>query len=105
MRNNAFLPIGLVFALVMAVLVVGFKISATPAWSASDPIQQNINRTLKGNRSPLVPARTSNTVNWPREINDPNEPVTVSELIEGCEPVVSSIGAPPLALVAGSCQT
>ena len=98
MRNH-FIAASLGLALVVAVLAVGLKIAATPAWSANDPALQSINRTLKGDRSPLLPARTGD-----RSVPSfPGDTVTVPELLDGCEPVISSIGDSPLARVAGSC--
>jgi hypothetical protein len=85
----------------MAVFAVGLKISATPAWPASDPALQSINRTLKGDRSPLMPAQTGNH----SAISFQSDTVIAPELLDGCEPVVSAIGASPLAKVAGSCQS
>jgi hypothetical protein len=101
MQNHSFIVAGLGLALTMAALVVGLKIAAPPAWSASDMALQSIDRTLKGDRSPLLPARTAvRTV-----ISAPDDAVVVPELLDGCEPVISSIGDSPLARVAGSCQS
>ena len=100
MRDNCVLPVGLGCALIIAILAIGLKISATPAWSAADPAQQTVNRMLKGDRLPPISVRMGSL-----EINGHVEPVAVPRLMEGCEAVVSSIGEPPLAQVAGSCQT
>jgi hypothetical protein len=96
---------GLGAALTIVVFVVGIKLSVTPAWPADDPIPrnvtQNINRALKGDRFPLMPKRTGNLARPPMlEL-----PVAAQKLLEGCEPVVSPIGASPLARVARICQS
>jgi hypothetical protein len=101
MRNHSFIAAGLGLAVTMAVLAVGLKISATPTWSATDPAQQSINRSLKGDRSPLLPARTTNQT----ATSFPGDTIVVPELLDGCEPVISSIGESLLARVAGSCQS
>jgi hypothetical protein len=101
MQHHSFLAAGLGFALAMAVIVVGLKISATPVWSASDLALQSVDRTLKGDRSTLMPARTGT----PSAISSQIDTVIVPELLDGCEPVVSSIGDSPLARVARSCQS
>jgi hypothetical protein len=101
MQNHSFIAASLGLALTIAVLAVGMKILATPAWSASDPALQSVNRTLKGDRSPLLPAWTGNR----SATSFPGDAVVVPELLDGCEPVISSIGDSPLARVAGSCQS
>jgi hypothetical protein len=101
MRNHSFIAASLGLAFTMAVLAVGLKISATPAWSAGDPALQSINRTLKGDRLPLLPARAGDR----SPASFPGETVAVPELLDGCEAVISSIGDSPLARVAGSCQS
>ena len=88
MRNHFLIAAGLGLALTIAVLAVGLKISATPAWSASDPALQSVNRTLKGDRSPLMPALTGDRT----ATSFPGDTVVVPELLDGCEPVISSIG-------------
>ena len=101
MRNHSFITAGLGLALTLAVVAIGLKISATPAWSASDTALQSINRTLKGDRSPLLPVRMGDR----SATSLPVGPVAVQELLDGCEPVVSSILDSPLTRVAGGCQT
>lgn len=97
MKNYSFIAASLGLALTMAVLSVGLKISTMPAWSASDVAQQSINRTQKGDRSSLSPARVNGGISFP------GSTVVVPELLDGCEAVISSIGALPLSRVAGSC--
>src|SRR5689334_4101764 len=99
--RNLFIAASLSLAFTVAALAVGLNISATPAWPASDPALQSINRMLKGDRSPLLAA-------WPAERSAssfPGDTVVVPELLDGCEPVISTIGDLPLARVAGSCQS
>jgi hypothetical protein len=99
MRNHSFTVAGFGLALAMATLAIGLKISATPAWSASAPASQSIDRTAKGDRSPLLPVRTGDlTANSFR-----GSTVVVPELLDGCEAVVSSIGDTPLSRIVGSC--
>jgi len=99
MRYHSFIGAGLGLALAMVILALGLKISATPAWSASDPALQSINRALKGDRSRLLPARTGDR----SATSFRGDIVVVPELLDGCEPVISSIGNSLLARVAGSC--
>jgi hypothetical protein len=68
-----------------------------------------VNRTLKGDRlqlqpsirMPTIPAAKSrrNAGNEQHEFETPSP----TELLEGCEPLVSPIGQSPLALVPGRC--
>jgi len=62
-----------------------------------------INRGLKGDRLPLVPSVSRNAGSGPAEVQAPPAPPQLPELLVGCEPIVSSIGQPPLARVAGRC--
>jgi hypothetical protein len=62
-----------------------------------------INRNLKGDRLPLAQNIGRNAGNGPVEIKAPAVPAPTPELLVGCEPIVSSIGQPPLARVAGRC--
>ena len=88
-------------ALAMASFFIGLEVSATTAAPSADLTAPMINRTLKGDRMPLIPGKSRNAVNGPFEIKAP--PVVTPELLDGCEPVVSSIGRSPLARVAGRC--
>jgi hypothetical protein len=91
---------GAIFGL--ASFLIGLEVSATTAASV-DPSPAGFNRTLKGDRLPLVPGKSRNAVNGPIEIKAPRAPAPRPELLDGCEPVVSTIGQPPLARVAGRC--
>ena len=53
----------------------------------------------KGDRLPLISSTTSEQI----EIVVPRAIVAAPELLEGCEPVISSIVNSPLTRVAGSC--
>jgi hypothetical protein len=88
----------------LASFLIGLEVSATTAASLVDQRPTGINRMLKGDRLPLVPGKSRSAVNGPVEIPAPQAtPTPRPELLEGCEPVVSAIGQPPLARVAGRC--
>jgi hypothetical protein len=87
----------------LASFVIGLEVSATTAASSVDQSPAGINRMLKGDRLPLIPGKSRNAVNGPLEIQAPRAPTPQPELLDGCEPVVSTIGQPPLARVAGRC--
>jgi hypothetical protein len=101
-RNSGYLVGcgGVVFAI--ATFLVGIEVSATstasPSMSRNAPI---VNRTLKSDRLPLASSKSRNAVNGPAET--PPAPAPKPRLLEGCEPVVSAIGQPPLAQIAGRC--
>jgi hypothetical protein len=50
-----------------------------------------------------VPSVSRNAGSGPTEVQAPPAPAQLPELLVGCEPIVSSIGQPPLARVAGRC--
>ena len=86
----------------MTFFVLGLEISATTA-APSASIGQTaptVNRTLKADRLPLVPSISRNAVNGPIETK---RPPARPQLLDGCEPVVSSIGQSPLAQIPGRC--
>ena len=89
-------------ALAVASFLIGLEVSATTAASSITTTVPVMNRALKGDRLPLVHGGTRNAVNGPVEIKAPPAPVK-PRLLEGCEPVVSSIGQSPLAQVPGRC--
>ena len=100
---------GAAFALTAFALALEIS-PITPAPSA-EQTRSMVNRTLKGDRLPLTPGQSrnavngpvENAVNGPIELNVPPAPAPKSELLMGCEPIVSSIGQSPLARVAGRC--
>jgi hypothetical protein len=103
LRHSGFLVgcCGAVFAI--AAFFIGLEVSST-ATTAAPSVEQSattVNRTLKGDRMPLIPSTSRNAVNGPFEIKAP--PAAMPELLDGCEPVISSIGQTPLAKVAGRC--
>jgi hypothetical protein len=101
MRHSRFFVgcCGAVFA--VASFLIGLEVSATTAAPSTDRTATSVNRTLKGDRLPLTPGKSRNAVNGPFEIKAP--PASRPELLDGCEPVVSSIGQSPLAQIAGRC--
>ena len=90
---------GVVFA--AASFLVALEVSANTAAPVLDPAAPVLNRALKGDRMPLVPAKSRNAVNGPFEIKAP--PAARPELLDGCEPVISAIGQSPLARIPGRC--
>ncbi len=62
----------------------------------------SMNRTLKGDRLPLISAKSRNAVNGPAEPKA-LPPTSQPRLLEGCEGLVSAIGQPPLSRVPGRC--
>jgi hypothetical protein len=89
-------------AFMLASFVIGLEVSATTAAPSTDRIPA-VNRILKGDRLPMVQTKSLNAVNGPMEIKAPQAPAIAPRLLDGCEPIVSSIGQPPLARVAGRC--
>ncbi len=87
----------------LASFLIGLEVSATTAASLAEQGTVAINRSLKGDRLPLIPSLGRNAGNGPAEIKAPQAPAPTVELLVGCEPIVSSIGQPPLARVAGRC--
>ena len=100
-RHSRFLVgcCGVAFA--AAFFLIGLEVSANTAAPSLEAAAPAINRALKGDRMPLIPAKSRNAVNGPIEIKVPR--VAKPELLDGCEPVVSAIGQSPLARVPGRC--
>jgi hypothetical protein len=88
-------------AFAIAAFVVGLEVSATTAAPSVEQPGPVMIRTLKGDRLPLLPAKSRNAVNGPYEII--KAPPAKPELLDGCEPVVSAIGQSPLARIPGRC--
>jgi hypothetical protein len=87
----------------LASFVIALEMSATQAATGLNA-GPSINRTLKGDRLPLVAAKSRNAVNGPTEPKaTPPAPIRQPILLEGCEGLVSAIGQPPLSRVAGRC--
>jgi len=93
--------IGLGCTLAAAVFFLSVEMSGPSAWSATNSAAHNVDRALKGDRLPpvLKPADVNEQVG----ISDRSEPALVPELLDGCEPMVSAIGKPALARIAGRC--
>ena len=89
--------------LAIACFLVGLEVSATTAAPSNEKTTPVINRTLKGDRLPLVSSSNRNAVKGPHEIKIQPAPAAKPKLLDGCEPVVSAIGQSPLAQVAGRC--
>lgn len=101
-RHSRYLVGGCGAALAMASFLIGLEVSATTAAPSIDRSGPVVNRTLKGDRLPLIPSKSRNAVNGPTDIKAP-APASKPQLLDGCEPVVSAIGQSPLAQVAGRC--
>jgi hypothetical protein len=86
-------------AFAVASFLIGLEVSATTAAPSVD--QTVVNRTLKGDRLPLLTSKSRNAVNGPIERKAP--PAARPQLLDGCEPVVSAIGQSPLAQIPGRC--
>jgi hypothetical protein len=92
---------GAVFAI--ATFLVGLEVSTTTASPSLAPSAPMVNRTLKGDRMPLLSTKSRNAVNGPAEMNVPPAPAPKPRLLDGCEAVVSAIGQSPLAQIPGRC--
>ena len=101
MRRQSGYLVGLGAALAVSSFLVSLEVSSTTAASSVGQPALTVNRTLKSDRMPLLPVKSRNAVNGPLEIKSP--PTAKPVLLEGCEPIVSTIGQPPLAKVAGRC--
>jgi hypothetical protein len=88
-------------AFAVASFLIGLEVSATTAAPSADRTVTMVNRTLKGDRLPLLPGKSRNAVNGPFELKAP--PAAKPQLLDGCEPVVSAIGQSPLAQIPGRC--
>jgi hypothetical protein len=73
------------------------------ARSGVAPPGQTVNRILKGDRLPLVPAIHPDAVRQPPKINAKREMTSEPKLPIGCESLISSLADRPLARIAGSC--
>jgi hypothetical protein len=108
-RHSRYLISGLGATVALGFLVIGLELSATNAWSGVDSMTprtkaQQVDRSLKGDRLPLVPeSARKNAVNGPTEIQPRRAPPARQELLDGCEPIVSTIAQSPLSRVAGRC--
>jgi hypothetical protein len=100
---------GAVFAVAVGYFVLGVDVPTTTAAIGPDPMLQTVNRGAKADRLPMkpafrlpaIPAAKSRRNAGNEDVEIPNAPRL--ELLDGCEPIVSPIGASPLAQVAGRC--
>ena len=87
----------------LASFFIALEMSATQAAPGINA-GPSMNRTLKGDRLPLISAKSRNAVNGPAEPKAPSRaPASQPRLLEGCEGLVSAIGQPPLSRVPGRC--
>ena len=84
-------------------IVIGIEVSVATASSGAAPSAEIINRALKGNRLPLVPALHQNPVSGPLEVNVPRVAASDGGLADGCESLASPLARSPLAQIAGRC--
>jgi hypothetical protein len=103
LRHSRYLVACCGAALALAAFAIGLEVTSTTAAPSASPNAASFNRTLKGDRLPLAPATTRNAVNGPVGTTTPPPQTPRPELLDGCEPVVSAIGQPPLARVPGRC--
>jgi hypothetical protein len=103
-RNSQYVISGLGALVALGFFVIGLEVSATTASPAPKQVQQMVDRTLKGDRLPLVPEKArKNAVNGPHEMLAPRAPAAKQELLDGCESIVSAIAQSPLSRVPGRC--
>jgi hypothetical protein len=102
-RHSRYLVGGCGAAFAIASFLIGLEVSATTAAPSVGQTAPMVNRILKGDRMPLIPMQSRNAVNGPLEIKAPPAPAPKPRLLDGCEPVVSSIGQSPLAQIPGRC--
>lgn len=93
MHYSRYVVGGFGFVLATAALLLGLHVSAT-AWSPADRVPHEINRVLKGDRSPRAATP---------EIGMAGKSLAVPAMLEGCEAAVSSIVKTALSKVAARC--
>ena len=102
-RNSQYVISGLGVVVALGFFVIGLEVSASTVGSGATRSSHQVDRTLKGDRLPLIPERArKNAVNGPIEILAPRPPVR-QELPDGCESIVSQIAQSPLSQVPGRC--
>jgi hypothetical protein len=102
-RHSQYVISGLGALVALGFFVIGLEVSATTASPAPKQVQQLVDRTLKGDRLPMVPEKArKNAVNGPHELLAPR-PAARQELLDGCESIVSAIAQSPLSQVPGRC--
>jgi hypothetical protein len=103
LRHSRYLVACCGAALALAAFAIGLEVSSTTAAPSPNRNAASFNRTLKGDRLPAAPVTTRNAINGPVGTTTPPAAISRPELPDGCEPVVSAIGQPPLARVPGRC--
>ena len=102
-RNSQYVISGLGVVVALSFFVIGLEVSASTVGSGADRAPNQVVRTLKGDRLPLIPEKArKNAVNGPIEILAPRAPVR-QELLDGCESIVSQIAQSPLSQIPGRC--
>jgi hypothetical protein len=101
LRNSRYAVACAAIAFTLASFLIGLEISSTTA--APSTSQPSVNRALKADRLPLASERSRNAVNGPVENKTPAAPAAIPQMLDGCEPVVSSIGHSPLSRIPGRC--
>jgi hypothetical protein len=102
-RGMLYLVGGCSVLLATVSIVIGIEVSVATASSGAAPSVEIVNRALKGNRLPLVPALDQNPVSGPLEVNVPRVAAPDGGLADGCESLVSPLARSPLAQIAGRC--
>jgi hypothetical protein len=102
-RALRYLVSGCSVLLAIVSIVIGIEVSVATASSGAAPSVEIVNRALKGNRLPLVPALHRNPVNQPPRVNLRLMPAPDGGLADGCESLVSPLARSPLAQIAGRC--
>jgi hypothetical protein len=90
-------------AFAIASFLAGLEVSATTAAPSLSQNAPAVNRTVKGDRMPVISVNSRNAVNGPVELSAPPAPTPRPRLPDGCEPVISAIGQTPLAQIPGRC--
>ena len=101
LRNSRYAFACAATAFTVASFLIGLEISSTTA--APSAAQPSVNRALKADRLPLPSEKSRNAVNGPIENKSPAAPAMLPQMLDGCEPVVSSIGHSPLSRIPGRC--
>lgn len=98
---------GLIVAVAMLAFIIGLGVSDLTARSRVEPSSQTVgqivNRTLKGDRLPLVAALHPNAVDRSLKTKAARATASDSKLPDGCDLPVSPLANFELARIAGRC--
>jgi len=97
-----FLAGGFTGAVALIAIIMALGMSDLTARTGLDPAGQIVNRSLKGDRLPLIPAFHRDAERRPVELKV-RMSTPEAKLPDGCEALVSSIANSELARVAGRC--